>query len=64
MIAPEDEHIQIHLDVLGAISSAFVSSPAFLHTIQTGTKTTILMELERILQNYFYQIIDQKRRTA
>ena len=63
MIAPENEYIQVHLDVLGAISSALVSWKSFLHTIQTGTQADILMELERILQNYFYQVIDQKRRT-
>lgn len=57
MLSPEDENKELHREVLGQISSAFISSAPFLEAVKTGTQDDIKEQLTQALRRYFYDFL-------
>ena len=53
LVMPQDDQNRLHTDVLGSISSALVSDPAFSQAIHGHDQEKIRCQLQRILKAYF-----------
>lgn len=57
MLSPEDENKELHREILGQISSAFVSTSSFLEAVKSGTQDDIKEQLTQALRRYFYDFL-------
>lgn len=57
MLMPEDDDLNLHREVLGRISSAFISNRSFLDAVKTGSEDEIRAKLTQELRQYFYEFL-------
>jgi len=59
MLMPVDDHRNIHSEVLGRISSAFIKNEAFLKAIQKGQEAAVRTELTHELRTFFSEYVEK-----
>lgn len=59
LLMPVDDHRQIHSEVLGRISSAFIRNAAFLEAVQEGDENEVKTELTHELRTFFSEYVER-----
>lgn len=59
ILMPVDDHRQVHAEVLGRISSAFVRNPSFLEAVQKGDEDEVRTELTHELRTFFSEYVER-----
>lgn len=59
MLMPVDDRRDLHAELLGSISSAFVINPRFTELIKSGSEAAIRSELARELKCFFFDYMDR-----
>lgn len=59
MLMPEEGETKLYGDILGYISSAFVSKKQFLDAVRFRNPGEILEALQHVLKDYFYDFLNQ-----
>lgn len=57
MLVPIDEDQDLHREVMGQISSAFINSTSFLEAVKSGSEADIREQLSKELRRYFYNFL-------
>ena len=57
LIAPEDQYVEIHTDLLGSISSALIERPELLQSLVAGNEEETRTILTTVLKDHFSKFI-------
>ncbi len=59
MVMPIDDQREMHSEVLGQISAAFITNATFLERVKYGSEEDVREELSRELKDFFFRYLDR-----